>query len=146
MSECINWPKDLSDSGEDGIWVYAIVLELPTSMTSSDPAVATPSVGNTIELTDPDVVLAEIAVCPPGMRVTNTATKHSPYQGRPTHHIRSRPLATVLLGSIRYAPIHEEYGYWWCDWNSLTPFGQDLVTRLCQLYDRPVWLVTYLET
>lgn len=158
MSESgyIDWPVHLTDSGEGGMWVYAMVLAddahdfvhccgpaatiaLPLpDVVVSDPARIYPPMRNEW-WRDPDPVGLDT---PEGRRAYTTLLENRLFDRMSNG---SSVLAAVCLGTSS-GSWTDEHDHWRCTAVDLTDAGRALVRSLESLYDAPVALVTYLDT
>lgn len=114
------------------MWAYAFVLAKPYGSEPFEPCIGP---GSTIMLTEPDVIVGD-----PG-RVYDVGT----YDNEPT--VGMPVLAAVLLGSTNLSLWSErDVAYFTATADDLTPEGVALLDALQALYERPVAIVTFLDT
>lgn len=151
----VNWPRDLESSGENGMWVCAIVPV--ASGTARDPLLRCVGPEMTIALPGPDVLIGESRVwtsfhgmdepTPLPTRVYEHAPLGYGEERVEWQHDASTTgvLAALVLDTTSDAWT-TDVGYWFCTRDDLTTRGIELVTSLCEVYRRPVTLATYLDT
>lgn len=140
----IAWPKHLKNTGEGGMFVYAVVP--PTEAFSDDKFIHCSGV-DSVYLEYPGRLLEEDSE----NRVLERAwfpdiTLSYEYQNRLTIPL----LAAVCLGSTGGAWYDEAAGgsgrYWICTLDDLTVRGISLMANLRDLYGREAQLLTFLDT
>ncbi len=155
----IRWPTHLRNSGEGGMWVYAVVPVDNRREPFVECCVEYPT------LPAPNVFLDPL---PPSFQAEMKAVRSRRPQPRglmsksfwPIERHDSRDLlATVLLGTSggSWSNLHpcsnpkckhqKGLPYWICSESDLTPEGKRLVALLSKLYGgRKVHLLTFLDT
>lgn len=152
------WPTDCRDTGEGGLWVYAVVLAdrvvdfvachgpdttvalpLPDVVLSDDDQVYPPEEKNWWHRPEPENLTDPAALKDFVMRVEMWVYR------RVTHG--SSVLAAVCLGSSGGSWWNEDMGeYWRCTPETLTDEGRALLNSLAKLYGAEPSLITYLDT
>jgi hypothetical protein len=141
----INWPTHLANSGEGGLYVYAVVGAIdPDSADSFDACVVSHPVLPLDTLLDPDPAAGDLDAA--GKQRWPLEEKWFPTSEFEAK-LWSRDLyAAVLLGSSGGSWVTTEGDHWICRHTDLRPEGVKLVAGLEELYGQPVALLTFLDT
>jgi hypothetical protein len=141
----VNWPTQLENSGEGGVYVYAVVAM--DDEDSFPTCVVTHASLWVDTLIDSNPQAGEIDA--KGDQRWPLEERWFPQEegAEEWERLLSRPLyAAVLLGSSGGSWVSEEGNHWTCARKDLQEDGEKLVVGLEKLYGQKVELLTFLDT